>query len=55
MWEEQQAVLGPDPWKFGIKGNEKPLGALIRYAEEQGLLAKKVAIDDLFVGMDEPS
>jgi len=55
MWEEQQAVLGPDPWKFGIKGNEKPLNALIRYAEEQGLLAKKVTVADLFVQIDEPS
>lgn len=54
MWEEQQAVLGPDPWRFGIKGNEKPLNALIRYAEEQGLLAKKVTIADLFVQIDEP-
>ena len=55
MWEEQQAVLGPDPWRFGIKGNEKPLDALIRYADEQGLLAKKVTIADLFVQIDEPS
>jgi 4,5-dihydroxyphthalate decarboxylase len=55
VWEEQQAVLGPDPWKFGIKGNEKPLNALIRYAEEQGLLAKKVTIKDLFIPMNEPS
>ena len=53
VWEEQQAVLGPDPWKFGIKGNEKALNALVRYAEEQGLLAKKVTIGDLFIQMDE--
>ena len=55
MWEEQQAVLGQDPWKFGIKGNEKPLEALIRYADEQGVLAKKVTVADLFVQLDEPS
>lgn len=55
MWEEQQAVLGPDPWKFGIKGNEKALEALIRYAGEQGLLAKPMTIGDLFVQMDEPN
>jgi 4,5-dihydroxyphthalate decarboxylase len=54
MWEEQQAVLGPDPWRFGIKGNEKPLNALIRYAEEQGLMAKKMTIADLFIQIDEP-
>ena len=54
VWEEQQAVLGADPWKFGIKGNEKALNALIRYAEEQGLLAKKMTISNLFVQLDEP-
>ena len=54
VWEEQQAVLGADPWKFGIKGNEKALDALIRYADEQGLLAKKMTIADLFLQIDEP-
>ena len=53
VWEEQQAVLGSDPWKFGIKGNEKALEALIRYADEQGLLAKKMTIADLFVQIDD--
>jgi 4,5-dihydroxyphthalate decarboxylase len=55
VWEEQQTVLGPDPWKFGIKGNEKVLNTLIRYADEQGLLAKKVTIADLFIQIDEPN
>jgi 4,5-dihydroxyphthalate decarboxylase len=53
MWEEQRAVLGADPWKFGIRGNEKVLNTLIRYAEEQGLMAKKMSIADLFVTLDE--
>lgn len=53
VWEEQRTVLGADPWKFGVKGNEKALHTLIRYAEEQGLLAKKMTIADLFVPMDE--
>ena len=55
MWEEQQAVLGRDPWRFGIKGNEKPLNALLRYAGEQGLLAKTLTIADLFIQIDEPA
>ena len=41
VWEEQQAVMGSDPWKFGIKGNEKVLNTLIRYAGEQGLLKNR--------------
>jgi 4,5-dihydroxyphthalate decarboxylase len=54
VWEEQRAVLGADPWKFGIQSNEKPLNALLRYADEQGLLAQKVTLADLFVQLDEP-
>jgi 4,5-dihydroxyphthalate decarboxylase len=53
VWEEQQAVMGADPWKFGIKDNEKVLKTLIRFADEQGLLAKKITIDDLFIRIDE--
>ena len=54
VWEEQQDVLGRDPWKFGIRGNEKPLSALLRYAGEQGLLAKPLALADLLIPIDEP-
>jgi 4,5-dihydroxyphthalate decarboxylase len=54
VWEEQRAIMGPDPWRFGIKGNEKPLEALIRYAGEQGLLAQKMTISDMFARIDEP-
>lgn len=54
VWEEQRAVMGANPWKYGIKGNEKVLNALIRYADEQGLLKKKVTIADLFIQIDEP-
>jgi 4,5-dihydroxyphthalate decarboxylase len=53
VWEEQRAIMGPDPWKFGIKGNEKALNTLIRYGDEQGLLKKPMTIDDLFVRIDE--
>jgi 4,5-dihydroxyphthalate decarboxylase len=53
VWEEQQAVMGADPWKFGIKHNEKVLKTIIRFADEQGLLAKKITIDDLFIRIDE--
>jgi hypothetical protein len=35
--------------------NDKPLNALLRYAGEQGLLAKPMTLADLFVPIDEPS
>jgi 4,5-dihydroxyphthalate decarboxylase len=53
VWEEQRAVMGADPWKFGIKHNEKVLRTIVRYAEEQGLLAKPLTIDELFIRIDE--
>jgi hypothetical protein len=31
------------------------LNTLIRYAEEQGLLVKKITVDDLFIQIDEPN
>jgi 4,5-dihydroxyphthalate decarboxylase len=52
-WEEQQAVMGADPWKFGIKHNEKVLNTMVRFAGEQGLLARPVTLSDLFVPMDD--
>jgi len=55
VWEEQRAVMGADPWKYGIKGNEKALNTLIRYAGEQGLLKKPMTIADLFIQIDEPN
>ena len=50
VWEEQRPVMGPDPWKFG---NENVLNTIIRYAGEQGLLANKMTIRDLFIQIDE--
>jgi hypothetical protein len=45
--------MGGDPWKFGIKHNEKVLNTIVRYAGEQGLLAQAVTIDDLFIRINE--
>jgi 4,5-dihydroxyphthalate decarboxylase len=54
VWEEQRSIMGRDPWRYGIKGNEKVLNTLIRYAEEQGLIQNKVKLADLFLVIDEP-
>jgi 4,5-dihydroxyphthalate decarboxylase len=53
VWEEQRAVMGADPWKFGIGANEKVLNTILRYAGEQGLLAKNITLADLFIAVDE--
>ena len=53
VWEEQRAVMGGDPWKFGIKHNEKVLNTIVRYAGEQGFLAMSVSLENLFIRIDE--
>lgn len=53
VWENQRAIMGADPWKFGFNHNQKVLQTILRYAGEQGLLAKPVSLDDLFIPLDE--
>ncbi len=51
-WEEQAAILGTDPWMYGLNAsNRTNLGTLIRYAQRQGMLKTNLSVDDLF----EPS
>jgi 4,5-dihydroxyphthalate decarboxylase len=50
QWEEERALLGPDPWEYGLtEQNRKTLENMIGYSHEQGLIRKKPAVDDLFV------
>lgn len=49
-WEEQEALLGPDPWEYGLgERNRKNLDTLIGYSHEQGLIKRRHAADDLFL------
>ena len=45
---ETRALMGHDYWPYGIEANRKPLEAMVRYANEQGLIAERPAIEDLF-------
>jgi 4,5-dihydroxyphthalate decarboxylase len=48
--EEQMAVLGPDPWEYGLTPrNRANIRTLIRYCHEQGLTRKQASEDDLFL------
>lgn len=50
--EEQMALLGPDPWEYGLTPrNRENLKTLIRYCAEQGLIRDQPSIDDLFVNI----
>lgn len=49
-WDEQRAVLGPDPWEYGLTGrNRHTLATLARFSHEQGLTRRLWTPDELFV------
>src|SRR5258708_4457016 len=49
--DEIGAVFGGDPWPYGVEPNRPTLNALVRYLEEQGVIAKAPKVDDLFVSV----
>ncbi|HXZ22949.1 MAG TPA: PhnD/SsuA/transferrin family substrate-binding protein [Pseudolabrys sp.] len=53
-WEEQERILGPDPWEYGLTGkNCKVLETLVGYSHEQGLIKKRPALEHLFLSVDQ--
>ena len=53
-WEEQEAILGPDPWQYGLtENNRNNLDTLIGYSHEQGLIKKKPALEQLFLNVSQ--
>ena len=53
-WEEQERVLGPDPWEYGLTDkNRKNLETLVGYSHEQGLIKKRPALEQLFLSVDQ--
>ncbi len=47
--EEQERVLGSDPWAYDFARNRKTLETMIRYAREQGLIRKEMRSESLFL------
>ncbi len=48
-WFEQQRLMGPDPWKYGIgPENRKTLDKLVEYTHRQGLISRRWSVDELF-------
>jgi len=53
-WEEQEEILGPDPWEYGLTDkNRKTLETLIGYSHEQGLIRKKPPLEQLFLKISQ--
>lgn len=43
-----RTLIGPDPWTYGVKGNEATLEAFLDYHYRQGLSPRRLALDELF-------
>lgn len=49
-WEEQQAILGQDPWSYGLtEQNSKNMETLVGYSHEEGLIPRRIPLDELFL------
>ena len=48
FYEEQRELLGKDLWPSGVSKNRKNLERFVGYSLDQGLIDKKMAVDDLF-------
>lgn len=48
--EEQEEIFGGDPWIYGLgKSNRKNVETLMQYSFEQGLIGRKMAMEELFI------
>lgn len=51
--EEQQDILGPDPWQYGLtEANRKNLETIQRYVHQQGMVSKLRPLEELFDDTD---
>ena len=46
--EEERRLLGDDPWPYGVKNNRANLERFMGYSVDQGLMEKKLAVEELF-------
>ncbi len=46
--EEERRLLGMDPWRNGLAANRASLERFIQFAQEQGLLSRRLAVEALF-------
>jgi len=46
--EEQEQILGDDPWPYGLEKNRQVVETLMTYLYEQGLAEKKLTVEQLF-------
>ena len=48
LFEEEKKVFGDDPWPYGVRQNRVNLERFIGYSLDQGLIERKLEVDELF-------
>ncbi len=53
-WEEQQELMGRDPWEYGLtERNRHNLETLVGYSHEQGLIKRRIPLEELFLSVSQ--
>lgn len=53
-WEEQEKLLGSDPWEYGLgEKNAHNFSTLVGYSHEQGLIDRAIPLDELFLPVSQ--
>jgi 4,5-dihydroxyphthalate decarboxylase len=53
-WEEQEDLLGKDPWEYGLsERNRHTLETVVGYSHEQGLMKRRMSLDELFLDVGQ--
>jgi len=47
--QRARSLVGADPWPYGIAFNRQTLDAFLGYAFEQGVCARRLSVEELFV------
>lgn len=50
--EQARALMGPDPWPYGLAANKPTVSALLRYTAAQGLLWDELRADEYFLPLE---
>jgi 4,5-dihydroxyphthalate decarboxylase len=49
-WAATKALLGADPWSYGVAANRAELEAICRWSHAQHLSRRPLAVEDIFAG-----
>ena len=51
-FEEEQKLLGNDPWPYGLEKNRANLQRFVGYSRDQGLMSKEMPLEQLFLPLN---